>query len=157
MIWRGTTWARLQKKPSLPHSKNTFWRALSVLNEPKKRLSTLMRAAEGLILDDFDLDFEEASVMSGEDFWRRRPGRRRGYCPRGLDRGLLTQLSLASTSGGKQSLINRVRPSDQPNNPSMMMMSSPRSGDASGPQTLPDLSGAAAWLKVGVDPSTLKC
>jgi len=64
----------------------------------------------------------------------------------GLDRGLLTRLSLASTSGVEQSLINRVRPSDQPDNPGMMMMSSTKSGNASGPQTLPDLSGAVAWL-----------
>jgi len=60
----------------------------------------------------------------------------------GLDRGLLTQLSLASTSGLEQSLIDRV----QPANPNMMMMSSTKSGAEAGPQTLPDLSGAVAWL-----------
>jgi cytochrome c biogenesis protein CcdA/thiol-disulfide isomerase/thioredoxin len=64
----------------------------------------------------------------------------------GLDRGLLTQLSLASTSGIEQTLVDRFRPNTQANNPSMMMMSSTASGAASGPQTLPDLSGAVAWL-----------
>ncbi|MGA3237321.1 MAG: cytochrome c biogenesis protein DipZ [Bryobacteraceae bacterium] len=68
----------------------------------------------------------------------------------GLDRGLLTQLSLASTSGIEQTLVDRFQPNaqsnSQPNNPSMMMMSSTASGGANGPQTLPDLSGAVAWV-----------
>ena len=64
----------------------------------------------------------------------------------GLDRGLLTQLSLASTSEIEQSLIDRVRPNTQSKAPGMMMMSSTAAGDAAGPQTLPDLSGAIAWL-----------
>jgi cytochrome c biogenesis protein CcdA/thiol-disulfide isomerase/thioredoxin len=68
----------------------------------------------------------------------------------GLDRGLLTRLSLAGTSGIEQTLVDRFQPntqsSPQPNNPSMMMMSSTASGAAAGPQTLPDLSGAVAWL-----------
>jgi cytochrome c biogenesis protein CcdA/thiol-disulfide isomerase/thioredoxin len=70
----------------------------------------------------------------------------------GLDRGLLTQVSLASTSGLEQSLIDRfhadVQPqSTQQKNPgAMMMMSSTAPGAAAGPQTIPDLSGAVAWL-----------
>jgi cytochrome c biogenesis protein CcdA/thiol-disulfide isomerase/thioredoxin len=64
----------------------------------------------------------------------------------GLDRGLLTKISLASTSGVEQSLIDRVQPNVQEKKPAMMMMSSTKTGDASGPQTLPDLSGAVAWL-----------
>jgi cytochrome c biogenesis protein CcdA/thiol-disulfide isomerase/thioredoxin len=64
----------------------------------------------------------------------------------GLDRGLLTQLSLASASGIEQTLVDRFQPNTQPNNPSMMMMSSTASGGANGRQTLPDLSGAVAWL-----------
>jgi cytochrome c biogenesis protein CcdA/thiol-disulfide isomerase/thioredoxin len=61
----------------------------------------------------------------------------------GLDRGLLTQLSLASTSGIEQSLVDRF----QPKKPgAMMMMSSTAAGAASRPQTLPDLSGAVTWL-----------
>jgi thiol-disulfide isomerase/thioredoxin len=74
----------------------------------------------------------------------------------GLDRGVLTQLSLASTSGLEQSLLDRLHPNgsdqdkgqgkDQDKQPAMMMMSSTASHDAAGPQTLPDLSGAVAWL-----------
>jgi cytochrome c biogenesis protein CcdA/thiol-disulfide isomerase/thioredoxin len=67
----------------------------------------------------------------------------------GLDRGLLTQISLASTSGIEQTLLDRFHPS-APSNPQekqpSMMMSSTAPGAASGPQTLPDLSGAASWL-----------
>jgi cytochrome c biogenesis protein CcdA/thiol-disulfide isomerase/thioredoxin len=71
----------------------------------------------------------------------------------GLDRGVLTQVSLASTSGLEQSLIDRLHANPQPqSNPQknpggmMMMMSSTAAGAAAGPQTLPDLSGAVAWL-----------
>ncbi len=64
----------------------------------------------------------------------------------GLDRGLLTRLSLASTSGVEQSLIDRLQPSVQEVKPGMMMMSSTMAGNADGPKTLPDLSGAVAWL-----------
>jgi cytochrome c biogenesis protein CcdA/thiol-disulfide isomerase/thioredoxin len=64
----------------------------------------------------------------------------------GLDRGLLTRLSLASTSGFEQSLVDRVQPRVQPQQPgTMMMMSSTNRSDATGPQTLPELS-AALWL-----------
>src|ERR1700693_3414996 len=70
----------------------------------------------------------------------------------GLDRGLLTQISLASTSGVEQSLIDRFHPNTQtptnpPKNPgSMMMMSATAAGAAAGSQTMPDLSGAVAWI-----------
>jgi cytochrome c biogenesis protein CcdA/thiol-disulfide isomerase/thioredoxin len=70
----------------------------------------------------------------------------------GLDRGLLTRVSLASTSGLEQSLIDRLHPNAPaqnapPKNPgAMMMMSATAGGAAGGPQTLPDLSGAVAWL-----------
>jgi cytochrome c biogenesis protein CcdA/thiol-disulfide isomerase/thioredoxin len=68
----------------------------------------------------------------------------------GLDRGLLTQVSLASTSGVEQSLIDRLHPAveSKPKNPGgmMMMMSSTAPGAATGPQMMPDLSGAVAWL-----------
>jgi cytochrome c biogenesis protein CcdA/thiol-disulfide isomerase/thioredoxin len=64
----------------------------------------------------------------------------------GLDRGLLTKLSLASTSGVEQSLVDRLHPNVEQKQPAMMMMSSNAAGGASGPQTLPDLSGAVAWL-----------
>ena len=70
----------------------------------------------------------------------------------GLDRGLLTQISLASTSGVEQSLIDRFHPNVQAQNVpaknpgAMMMMSATPPGSATGPQTMPDLSGAIAWI-----------
>jgi len=71
----------------------------------------------------------------------------------GLDRGLLTQISLSSTSGVEQSLVDRVQPTPAQSNdsakndaPAMMMMSSNAAGKGSGPETMPDLSGAVEWL-----------
>jgi cytochrome c biogenesis protein CcdA/thiol-disulfide isomerase/thioredoxin len=70
----------------------------------------------------------------------------------GLDRGLLTQISLASTSGVEQSLIDRLHPNVQQapakdsGGGAMMMMSSTAHGGTVGPQTMPDLSGAIAWI-----------
>jgi thiol-disulfide isomerase/thioredoxin len=71
----------------------------------------------------------------------------------GLDRGLLTQLSLASTSNLEQHLVSSIAPpapakddSMQPdNNPGMMMMSAGGTSDGV-PATLPDLSGATTWI-----------
>ena len=69
----------------------------------------------------------------------------------GLDRGLLTQLSLAGTSNLEQHLLSSLAPppSDQSmqpdNNPGMMMMSAGGNSDGV-PTTLPDLSGATTWL-----------
>jgi len=68
----------------------------------------------------------------------------------GLDRGLLTQISLASTSGVEQSLIDRLHPPVQAPEKKpgrmMMMMSSTAPGAAAGPQMMPDLAGAIAWI-----------
>jgi cytochrome c biogenesis protein CcdA/thiol-disulfide isomerase/thioredoxin len=69
----------------------------------------------------------------------------------GLDRGVLTRISLASTSGLEQSLIDRFHaaPEQKPldKNPGgMMMMSAHSAGAASGPQEMPDLAGAVAWI-----------
>jgi cytochrome c biogenesis protein CcdA/thiol-disulfide isomerase/thioredoxin len=70
----------------------------------------------------------------------------------GLDRGLLTQISLASTSGVEQSLIDRLHPNVQQapakdsGGGAMMMMSSTAHAGTVGPQTMPDLSGAIAWI-----------
>jgi cytochrome c biogenesis protein CcdA/thiol-disulfide isomerase/thioredoxin len=69
----------------------------------------------------------------------------------GLDRGLLTQISLASTSGVEQSLIDRLHPNVQPapaknQGGAMMMMSSTAPGAGAGPQMMPELSGATAWI-----------
>jgi cytochrome c biogenesis protein CcdA/thiol-disulfide isomerase/thioredoxin len=63
----------------------------------------------------------------------------------GLDRGFLTQLSLASTSGFEQSLIDRFQPKKKEGG-SMMMMAAAAAGAAAGPQTMPDLTGAGEWL-----------
>jgi Cytochrome C biogenesis protein transmembrane region len=98
----------------------------------------------------------------------------------GLDRGVLTQLSLANTSGVEQSLVDRLQPmsrSDQAtsgsdpamsksdpavsksdpaitkNDPAMMMMSSTSSAKAAGPEILPDLSSASLWLNSKVSRS----
>jgi cytochrome c biogenesis protein CcdA/thiol-disulfide isomerase/thioredoxin len=69
----------------------------------------------------------------------------------GLDRGVLTQISLASTSGVEQSLIDRFHPPVQPPEKKpggmmMMMMSATAPGAATGPQMMPDLSGAVGWI-----------
>jgi cytochrome c biogenesis protein CcdA/thiol-disulfide isomerase/thioredoxin len=64
----------------------------------------------------------------------------------GLDRGVLTQLSLASTSGVEQTLLDRLHPAAPQKQPAMMMMSSNAGHGETGPETLPDLSGAVAWI-----------
>ena len=64
----------------------------------------------------------------------------------GLDRGLLTKLSLTSTAGLEQSLVDRIQPNPEQAKPGgMMMMAANSGGSASGPQTLPELS-ATTWL-----------
>ena len=69
----------------------------------------------------------------------------------GLDRGILTRLSLAGTSNLEQRLVEIAVPVKQDqamksdDKPAMMMMSA--GGNASDvPQTLPDLGGATAWI-----------
>jgi thiol-disulfide isomerase/thioredoxin len=71
----------------------------------------------------------------------------------GLDRGVLTQLSLASTSGVEQTLLDRFHQSSnvpqnapQKGGGAMMMMSANAPGAATGPQMMPELTGAIAWL-----------
>ncbi len=63
----------------------------------------------------------------------------------GLDRGLLTQVSLASTSGLEQSLVDKLQPKPK-EAPAMMMMSATGGGKSGGPETMPSLSGATLWL-----------
>jgi cytochrome c biogenesis protein CcdA/thiol-disulfide isomerase/thioredoxin len=64
----------------------------------------------------------------------------------GLDRGVLTKVSLASTAELEQSLVDRVRPpAKSDKSGSMMMMSATSTGNASGPQTMPELA-ADGWL-----------
>lgn len=69
----------------------------------------------------------------------------------GLDRGLLTKVSLTSTSELEQSLVDRVQPPANTNKPPdksgamMMMMSSTSAGKGAGPETMPELA-ADGWL-----------
>jgi cytochrome c biogenesis protein CcdA/thiol-disulfide isomerase/thioredoxin len=70
----------------------------------------------------------------------------------GLDRGLLTRLSLASTSNLEQGLLDRFHPQNGPamteNNqkvPAANAMMSASKGSGSGP-ALPEFSGATTWI-----------
>ena len=63
----------------------------------------------------------------------------------GLDRGVLTRLSLASTSNLEQGLIDRLHPQSAQTTAANAMMASTGSNSTSLP-TLPDLSGATAWI-----------
>jgi cytochrome c biogenesis protein CcdA/thiol-disulfide isomerase/thioredoxin len=69
----------------------------------------------------------------------------------GLDRGILTRLSLAGTSNLEQRLVALagqstapVAPIQSDDKPAMMMSAGGDSADV--PQTLPDLSGATEWI-----------
>ena len=74
----------------------------------------------------------------------------------GLDRGLLTQVSLASTAGLEQSLVDRLQPKPK-EGPDMMMMSATGGSKAGGPEMLPDLSGATQWFNSApLTPAQLK-
>lgn len=67
----------------------------------------------------------------------------------GLDRGLLTQLSLASTSDLEQSLVDRMQPKPvetKDDAPSMMMMSATASSKSGVPEVLPEFTGVAQWI-----------
>jgi thiol-disulfide isomerase/thioredoxin len=62
----------------------------------------------------------------------------------GLDRGVLTRLSLASTSGVEQKLVDRFRPAAKKITISQTV---DISGDSDAPPArLPELSGATAWI-----------
>jgi cytochrome c biogenesis protein CcdA/thiol-disulfide isomerase/thioredoxin len=63
----------------------------------------------------------------------------------GVDRGVLTRLSLASTSGIEQKLIDDLHP-QRPGQPTTAMTATATSADVAGGQMLPDLSGATAWI-----------
>ena len=63
----------------------------------------------------------------------------------GLDRGILTRLSLASTSNLEQGLVNRLRPR-QPTRPTLNQdVTVTGTGDLL-PTTLPELTGATLWI-----------
>ncbi len=64
----------------------------------------------------------------------------------GLDRGVLTRLSLASTSGLEQHLLDRFHPSGQAGKITVNQTIDV-SGDADAPPTqMPELTGATAWI-----------
>jgi cytochrome c biogenesis protein CcdA/thiol-disulfide isomerase/thioredoxin len=65
----------------------------------------------------------------------------------GLDRGVLTKLSLTNTSSLEQRLVNRFHPSKAPGNENTNAVIQTVSTDSySGPTMLPELSGATAWI-----------
>jgi cytochrome c biogenesis protein CcdA/thiol-disulfide isomerase/thioredoxin len=65
----------------------------------------------------------------------------------GFDQGLLTRISLAGTSGLEQRLVNRIRPAGQPAKVAPGQSTDPGEiGSGSALTTLPDLSGATAWI-----------
>ncbi len=65
----------------------------------------------------------------------------------GLDRGLLTRLSLASTSNLEQGLVDRFHPANQPKRIVLNQTLTIADGSSDGgPATLPDLYGATAWI-----------
>jgi cytochrome c biogenesis protein CcdA/thiol-disulfide isomerase/thioredoxin len=65
----------------------------------------------------------------------------------GLDRGLLTRLSLASTSHLEQGLVDRLHPANQQKKFVLNQTLTVSDGSSDGgPATLPDLSGATAWI-----------
>jgi cytochrome c biogenesis protein CcdA/thiol-disulfide isomerase/thioredoxin len=63
----------------------------------------------------------------------------------GLDRGILTRLSLSGTSGVEQSLLDRFHP--RPNDrPAGQMMSASANGESAQGNVLAGLSGATDWI-----------
>jgi cytochrome c biogenesis protein CcdA/thiol-disulfide isomerase/thioredoxin len=64
----------------------------------------------------------------------------------GLDRGLLTRLSLSSTSGVEQSLLDRFHPRSTDKPADQMMMTSSSTGGSAQVSVLAGLSGATDWI-----------
>jgi cytochrome c biogenesis protein CcdA/thiol-disulfide isomerase/thioredoxin len=64
----------------------------------------------------------------------------------GLDRGLLTRLSLSSTSGVEQSLLDRFHPRSTDKPADQMMMTSSSTGGSTKVSVLAGLSGATDWI-----------
>jgi len=64
----------------------------------------------------------------------------------GLDRGLLTRLSLSSTSGVEQSLLDRFHPRSTDKPADQMMMTSSSTGESAQGSVLAGLSGATDWI-----------
>jgi cytochrome c biogenesis protein CcdA/thiol-disulfide isomerase/thioredoxin len=67
----------------------------------------------------------------------------------GLDRGVLTRLSLASTAGLEQRLVDRFHPTNQAKRIVVNQTIDVSDSDSSAPPAaLPDLSGATAWINL---------
>jgi cytochrome c biogenesis protein CcdA/thiol-disulfide isomerase/thioredoxin len=65
----------------------------------------------------------------------------------GLDRGVLTRLSLSSTSGLEQRLVDRLHPANQQKRVVLNQTINISDSTSDGvPPTLPNLSGATAWI-----------
>jgi cytochrome c biogenesis protein CcdA/thiol-disulfide isomerase/thioredoxin len=64
----------------------------------------------------------------------------------GLDRGVLTRVSLASTSNLEQRLVDRFHPAAAQKTVVLNQTVNVSSDPNSPPKTLPDLSGATAWI-----------
>jgi cytochrome c biogenesis protein CcdA/thiol-disulfide isomerase/thioredoxin len=65
----------------------------------------------------------------------------------GLDRGVLTRLSLSSTSGLEQRLVDRFHPASQQKRVVLNQTINISDSTSDGvPSSLPDLSGATAWI-----------
>ena len=71
----------------------------------------------------------------------------------GLDRGVLTQLSLASTSSLEQRLVNRFHPADRQKDDAMtLLMKTGDSVSATGPKMMPDISNSGPWINLTDSP-----
>ena len=64
----------------------------------------------------------------------------------GLDRGVLTRLSLASTGGLEQKVIDRFHPQTRPKKIFVNQTIDVSDTDPSAPSTMPALAGATAWI-----------
>jgi hypothetical protein len=64
----------------------------------------------------------------------------------GWDTGILRRLSLSSTSGVEQKLVDRLQPTASGNQNGSMMMASSAKAELGAEGTFPSLDGAVAWL-----------
>jgi cytochrome c biogenesis protein CcdA/thiol-disulfide isomerase/thioredoxin len=64
----------------------------------------------------------------------------------GLDRGVLTRLSLASTSGLEQTLLERFRPTNNTGKDALTQAINAGGDLDAGPKNMPDLSGSGPWI-----------
>jgi thiol-disulfide isomerase/thioredoxin len=64
----------------------------------------------------------------------------------GLDRSVLTRLSLASTSGLEQTLLERFRPTNNTGKDALTQAINAGGDLDAGPKNMPDLSGSGPWI-----------